>query len=877
MVQAEKIKKVAIDDEMKEAYLDYAMSVIVGRALPDVRDGLKPVHKRILYALKDLGITSSSSHKKSARIVGEVLGKYHPHGDTAVYDTLVRMAQDFSYRYPLVDGHGNFGSVDGDSAAAMRYTEARMARIADEMLRDIDKDTVDFRPNFDDTLEEPEVLPSRVPNLLINGSAGIAVGMATSIPPHNISEVIDALVKMIEESNLGVDDLMECISGPDFPTGGFIMNRDEVIKAYHTGRGRIRLRARTRLEEEDSDSPVIIVEELPYKVNKARLIEKIAELVKNEEIEGIRDLRDESDREGMRIVIECKRGVNPDILLNKLYKNTQLLITYSIIMLALVDGEPRVLSLKEILHHYLEHQKDVVRRRTSYDLKKAEARAHILAGYRIALDAIDDVVDLIKQAPDSDTAREELIASYGLSEKQAEAILSMQLKRLTALERDKIDDEYRELQETIAYLRSILASEEKLMEVIKEELLEIKDKFGDERRTTILNQEVSLEMEDLIEEEKIVVAFTHHGYIKRMPLDLYRSQHRGGKGIIGMSTREQDFVENIFATTTHHTFLFFTNRGQVYRLKGYQIPESSRQSRGTAVVNLLKLEEGERITAVIPVQDFSRSARLIMATRQGLIKKTDLEEYNTNYTGLKGIRLRENDELIAVRLLEEEAQVLSDESLEADKDLLPGNNGKPEDIMIVSRQGQAIRFSAAEVRSTSRNSMGVKAIELDDEDEVIGMGTISSGRDLFVITEQGYGKRTSLEEYRPQNRGGKGLKTARITAKNGPLAAMKIVQPGVDQELFVITREGIMIRLKVDEISCYSRNTQGVKIITLSQGDQVVSLASVIMEDEKEEGEKAEAEEDQGRGFFQLIPTPVVKRLTTRKLLLINLIYKWRS
>ena len=887
MVQAEKIKKVAIDDEMKEAYLDYAMSVIVGRALPDVRDGLKPVHKRILYALKDLGITSSSSHKKSARIVGEVLGKYHPHGDTAVYDTLVRMAQDFSYRYPLVDGHGNFGSVDGDSAAAMRYTEARMASIADEMLRDIDKDTVDFRPNFDDTLEEPEVLPSRVPNLLVNGSAGIAVGMATSIPPHNLSEVIDALVKMIEESNVGVDDLMNCISGPDFPTGGFIMNRDEVIKAYHTGRGRIRLRARTRLEEEDSDSPVIIVEELPYKVNKARLIEKIAELVKNEEIEGIRDLRDESDREGMRIVIECKRGVNPDILLNKLYKNTQLLITYSIIMLALVDGEPRVLSLKEILHHYLEHQKNVVRRRTSYDLKKAESRAHLLAGYRIALDAIDDVVDLIKQAPDSDTARQELIASYGLSEKQAEAILNMQLKRLTALERDKIDDEYRELQETIAYLRSILASEEKLMEVIKEELLEIKDKFGDERRTTILNQEVSLEMEDLIEEEKIVVAFTHYGYIKRMPLDLYRSQHRGGKGIIGMSTREQDFVENIFATTTHHTFLFFTNQGQVYRLKGYQIPEASRQSRGTAVVNLLKLEEGERITAVIPVQDFSSSARLIMATRQGLIKKTDLEAYNTNYTGLKGIRLREEDELIAVRLLEDGEQaeraadsetaadtgaevdtwasadsgteavsrepegdlVLPNETMVSGKGALPGNNGKPEDIMIVSRLGQAIRFSAAEVRSTSRNSMGVKAIDLAEEDEVIGMGTISSGQDLFVITEQGYGKRTSLEEYRPQNRGGKGLKTARITSRNGPLAAMKIVQPGVGQELFVITRDGIMIRLEVDEISCYSRNTQGVKIITLSEGDQVVSLASVIMDDEgeaaEEEGEEGEAAENQ--------------------------------
>ncbi len=825
MVEAEKIKKVAIDDEMKDAYLDYAMSVIVGRALPDVRDGLKPVHKRILYALNDLGITSSSSHKKSARIVGEVLGKYHPHGDTAVYDTLVRMAQDFSYRYPLVDGHGNFGSIDGDSAAAMRYTEARMAKIADEMLRDIDKDTVDFRPNFDDTLEEPEVLPARVPNLLVNGSSGIAVGMATSIPPHNLGEVVDALIKMIEETNVGVDDLIECISGPDFPTGGFIMNRDEVIKAYHTGRGKIRLRARSRIEEDEDNNnktPTIIVEELPYKVNKAKLIEKIADLVKDEKIAGIRDLRDESDREGMRIVIECKRGVNPDILLNKLYKNTQLLITYSVIMLALVDGEPRVLSLKEILHHYLEHQKNVIRRRTAYDLQKAEARAHILAGYRIALDAIDDVVEIIKKSPDSDTASKKLISSYGLSEKQANAILSMQLKRLTALERDKIDEEYRELQDKIAYLRSILASKEKLMEVIKEELIEIKEKFADERRTTILNQEISLEMEDLIEEENIVVAFTRHGYIKRMSLDLYRSQHRGGKGIIGMSTRENDFVENILASTTHQTFLFFTNQGQVYRLKGYQIPEAGRQARGTAIVNLLKLEEDERITTVIPVEDFENGDNLIMVTKEGLIKKTSLKEYNTNYTGLRGIKLREEDELVAVRLFKNKEEKSA------------GDKGEKGNIIIVTREGQAIRFNSREVRATSRNSMGVKAIDLAENDEVIGMGLTTAGEDLFVITEKGYGKRTSLSEYRTQSRGGKGLITAKITEKNGYLTSMKIVKSDSLQELFVITREGIMIRLEVDEISCFGRNTQGVKIISLNQGDEVVSLASVIMEEEEE-------------------------------------------
>lgn len=811
----ENIRQVAIDDEMKDAYLDYAMSVIVGRALPDVRDGLKPVHRRILYALKDLNITSRSAHKKSARIVGEVLGKYHPHGDTSVYDAMVRMAQDFSYRYPLVDGHGNFGSVDGDSAAAMRYTEARMAKISEELLKDIDKETVNFKGNFDDTLEEPEVLPARIPNLLINGSSGIAVGMATSIPPHNLEEVIEGVIKLIDNSNIGITELMESIKGPDFPTGGSIMNRDEIIKAYRTGRGKVRVRAKTRIIEQDSNSPTIIVDELPYQVNKAKLITKIADLVKDDKIDGIRDLRDESDRDGMRIVIELKNNANPDVLLNQLFKHTQLQDTFSVIMLALVDNQPRVLSLKEMLHHYLQHQKEVVRRRTIYDLNKAEDRAHILAGFRIALKDIDEVVELIKKAPDTDTASEQLQNKFSLSEKQSQAILSMQLKRLTGLERDKIESEYSELQETIAYLRGILASEEKLVKLIRDELLEIKETYKDERRTEILNQDVSLEIEDLIEEENIVVALTHFGYIKRMPLDTYRSQRRGGKGIIGISTREDDFVANIFTATTHRTFLFFTSDGQVYRLKGYQIPEAGRQARGTAIINLLDLEEGERINAIIPVKEFDEDRYLVKVTKHGIIKKTSLSEYDTNYTGLQGIQLRDDDELVDVKFAYND-----------------------EDIIITSRNGKSIRFPVDEIRDTARNSIGVKAIELEEDDEVIGIGLSNEGKDLFVISEKGYGKRTSLDEFRPQHRAGKGVITAKLSDKIGKIVESKVVDS--EQELLIITQDGIMIRVEIDDISCISRNTQGVRVISLNDGDRVVSLAKIDFDEEAENLEKEE-------------------------------------
>ncbi len=806
----ENIRQVAIDDEMKDAYLDYAMSVIVGRALPDVRDGLKPVHRRILYALKDLNITSRSSHKKSARIVGEVLGKYHPHGDTSVYDAMVRMAQDFSYRYPLVDGHGNFGSVDGDSAAAMRYTEARMAKISEELLKDIDKDTVNFKGNFDDTLEEPEVLPSRIPNLLINGSSGIAVGMATSIPPHNLEEVIEGVIKLIDNSNIGITELMESIKGPDFPTGGSIMNRDEIIKAYRTGRGKVRVRAKTRVIDRESSSPTIIVDELPYQVNKAKLITKIADLVKDEKLDGIRDLRDESDRDGMRIVIELKNNANPDVLLNQLFKHTQLQDTFSIIMLALVDNQPKVLSLKEMLHHYLQHQKEVVRRRTIYDLNKAEDRAHILAGFRIALKDIDEVVELIKKAPDSDTASQQLQDKFSLSERQSQAILSMQLKRLTGLERDKIESEYSELQETIAYLRSILSSEEKLVKLIRDELLEVKETYKDERRTDILNQDVSLDIEDLIEEENIVVALTHFGYIKRMPLDTYRSQRRGGKGIIGISTRENDFVANIFTATTHRTFLFFTSNGQVYRLKGYQIPEAGRQARGTAIINLLDLEEGEKINAIIPVEEFDEDRYLVKVTKQGIIKKTALSEYDTNYTGLQGIQIRDDDELVDVKFAYND-----------------------EDIIITSRNGKSIRFPVDDVRDTARNSIGVKAIDLEDDDEVIGIGLSNEGKDLFVITDNGYGKRTSLDEFRSQHRAGKGVITAKLSDKIGKLVQSKIVD--TEQELLIITQDGIMIRVEIDDISCISRNTQGVKVISLNEGDRVVSLAKIDFDEEEDE------------------------------------------
>jgi DNA gyrase subunit A len=815
--KAARVKKIDIDKEMRGSYLDYAMSVIVGRALPDVRDGLKPVHRRILFALNDLGMTPNKPHKKSARIVGEVLGKYHPHGDTAVYDTMVRMAQDFSYRYPLIDGHGNFGSVDGDSAAAMRYTEARMSPISQELLTDINKNTVDFTANFDDSLEEPEVLPARFPNLLVNGSSGIAVGMSTSIPPHNLGEVIDGVIELIENPDINTKDLMKIIKGPDFPTGGSIMGKGSIYRAYKNGRGKLTVRAKTRIEDLSSNRKQIIVDELPYKVNKARLIKKIADLVKNEKIEAISDIRDESDRDGMRIVIELKREATPTVVLNQLYKNSRLQITFSIIMIALVNKEPKVLSLKEILEHYLEHQKEVITRRTQYDLDKALDRAHILEGYKIALANIDEIVEMIKSAEDVESARINLMDVYELSETQADAILKMRLQSLTGLERDKIEKEYNELQEKIAYYRSILTDEAKLLEIIKEEIINLKNKYSDERKTSIEAGVTDLEIEDLIKEEQIVITMTKEGYIKRMPLDLYKSQRRGGKGVIGIKTKEEDFVENIFTTTTHYKFLFFTNQGRVYRLKGFQIPEAGRQARGTNIVNLLELQSDERITAVIPVKEFPEDCYLIMATKNGLIKKTSLEEYDTNYTGLIGINLREEDELIGVRVIEED-----------------------ENIILITQQAKAIHFNESDVRSVGRNSYGVRGIRLAEGDQVIDMGIDSEGKQLLVITEKGYGKRTPLSEYRIQNRGGKGILTANITDKNGPLASAQIVNE--DIEMMVITLDGIIIRVKASEISETSRNTIGVKIINVGEDDRVVSLAKINEDEISEEDEEIDKE-----------------------------------
>lgn len=816
--KAARVKKIDIDKEMRTSYLDYSMSVIVGRALPDVRDGLKPVHRRILYALNDLGMTHTKPHKKSARIVGEVLGKYHPHGDTAVYDTMVRMAQDFSYRYMLVDGHGNFGSIDGDSAAAMRYTEARMSPIASEMMTDINKDTVDFIPNFDESLEEPEVLPARFPNLLVNGTSGIAVGMSTSIPPHNLGEIIDGVIRLINNPEITTRELMGTIKGPDFPTGGQIMGRGSIYKAYKNGRGKLTVRAKTRVEDLSINRKQIIVDELPYQVNKARLIKKIADLVKDEKLEAISDIRDESDRDGMRVVIELKREATPKVVLNQLYKHSRLQVTFSVIMIALVDKEPKVLSLKEILEHYLEHQKEIISRRTKYDLDKALDRAHILEGYRIALANIDEIVEMIKNADEVETARINLMENYELSETQANAILRMRLQSLTGLERDKIESEYKDLQEKITYYRSILADESKLLEIIEEEILKIKDKYNDERRTLIMNRATDLELEDLIEEEQIVVTMTNQGYIKRMALDLYRSQRRGGKGVIGISTKEEDFVENIFTTTTHYKFLFFSNQGRVYRLKGYQIPETGRQARGTAIVNLLKLEENEKINTVIPVKEFPENAYLIMATKNGLIKKTALEEYDTNYTGLIAVNLRENDELIGVRIIE-----------------------KNENIFLITKNAKAIHFRENDVRSVGRNSYGVKGINLEEKDQVIDMGIDSAGEELLVITENGYGKRTPISDYRIQKRAGKGIITANITEKNGKLAAARIVDDSL--EMMVITQDGIIIRVAAAEISTTGRNTMGVKIINVGEDDKVVSLARInddILEEDDEDQEEKE-------------------------------------
>lgn len=797
-----------INEEMKHSYLDYAMSVIVGRALPDVRDGLKPVHRRILYAMHGLGITPDRPHRKSAYIVGEVLSKFHPHGDVAVYDTLVRLAQDFTCRYPLIDGHGNFGSVDGDAPAAMRYTEARMAKIATYMLQDIEKDTVDFVPNYDGTTKEPVILPARIPNLLINGSAGIAVGMATNIPPHNLREVIDGVIMLIDNRDAGIEDLMKVIHGPDFPTGGMIMGHDGIRSAYLTGRGSIKVRARASIETGDNGRQSIIVSEIPYLVNKARLIEKIAELVKDKKIEGIADLRDESDRRGMRIVIELKRDANPDVILNQLYRHTQMQDTFGVIMLALVDGEPRILNLRDVLYYYLEHQKEVLVRRTRFDLNRAEARAHIVEGLRIALDHIDEIIDIIRSSRTVEMAKNRLMLSFELSEKQAEAILDMRLQRLTGLERDKLEEEYGELLAKIAYLRSLLADENKILGVIKEELLEIKEKFGDPRRTVIVDEDVEFEEEDLIAQEDVVITITDRGYIKRMPLDTYRSQRRGGRGIHAMNVKENDFLEHLFITTTHHFLLFFTNKGKVYRLKVYEIPEASRQARGTAIVNLLYLDRGEYITAVIPVKEFVEGYYLFMSTRNGLVKKTALSEYDTSRRdGVIAISLDEEDELVNVALTD-------------------GN----EEIILGTRHGVVIRFHESDVRPYGRVSRGVRGIKLRPEDRVVAMDVVREDAELLVVTENGYGKRTRLAEYRLQSRGGTGLTGVKITDRNGPLVDLKVVRSG--EEIMLISAEGVMIRLKADDIPVMGRVTRGVLLMKLSEGDHVVAVARVAGDDE---------------------------------------------
>lgn len=805
----EKIIDRDINEEMKTAYISYAMSVIVQRALPDVRDGLKPVHRRILYAMHEDGITSDKPYRKCANTVGSVLGRYHPHGDASVYDAMVRMAQDFSLRYMLIDGHGNFGSIDGDGAAAMRYTEARMAKISNYMLADIEKNTVDFMPNYDDRLQEPTVLPARIPALLINGSNGIAVGMATNIPPHNLSEVIDGIIKVIEEDNITNEDLMQVIKGPDFPTGGQILGREGIREAYTTGRGKITVRAEAEIEEMSGNRQRIIVTSLPYQVNKARLIENISQLVRDKKIEGISDLRDESDRnDRVRIVVELKRDANAQVVLNQLYKNTQMQDTFGAIMLALVNGEPKILTLKQCIEHYLDHRKEVVVRRTRFELEKAEARAHILEGLKIALDNIDEVINIIRSSYDD--PKERLMERFGLTDIQAQAILDMRLKTLSGLQREKIEEEYNELMKLIAHLKEILASEKLIFDIIKEELIEVKEKFGDDRKTKIVAAADDFEMEDLIKEEQTVIALTHFGYIKRMPVDTYKSQRRGGKGITGIATREEDFVKQIFTASTHDMILFFSNKGKVYKLKGYEIPEAGRTAKGTAIVNLLSLDNGEKISAVIPIQNFAEGKYLLMATKNGLIKKTALKEYDsTRKTGLQGITLKEEDELISVRLTDGE-----------------------DNVVLVTREGICITFDEKDVRPIGRVSQGVIGIKLDKEDEVIGMESIVTGSKatLLAITENGFGKRTELDEYRVQARGGRGVITYKITPKTGKLVGIRIATG--EEDVMLITDTGTIIRLAVKDISVLGRSTQGVTLMRTNDGGKVVSIE--LVEEEQE-------------------------------------------
>lgn len=806
---AKKIIRVNIEKEMKKSYIDYAMSVIVSRALPDVRDGLKPVHRRILYSMDGLGLTPEKPYRKSAYIVGEVMGKYHPHGDASIYDALVRMAQDFSLRYMMVNGNGNFGSVDGDSPAAMRYTEAKMPKIAVEMLSDIDKNTVDFMPNYDEKIMEPTVLPAKVPNLLINGSSGIAVGMATNIPPHNLTEVINAIIRLVEEDNVTDEDLMAEIKGPDFPTGGIIVGKEGIRNAYLTGRGKIIVRAKTEIEEHGNGRYRIIVTELPYQVNKARLIENIADLVKDKRIDGISDLRDESDREGMRIVIELKRDANPKIVLNQLLKNTQMQDTFGAIMLALVKNEPKVLTLRQMLECYIDHRKEIIVRRTQFDLDKALARAHILEGLRIALDFIDEVIAIIRAAYDD--AAERLMKRFNLSEIQANAILEMRLKTLSGLQREKIDEEYKALMEQIERYRAILGSEKLVCDIIRDELLEMKSKYGDERRTQIIPAEGEMTNEDLIKEETTVVALTRFGYIKRMPIDTYKAQRRGGKGITGIQTREEDFVKQLFVTSTHDTILFFTNKGKVFRLKGYEIPEAGRTAKGTAIVNLLQLSGEEKVTAVIPIQQFAEGQYLLMATRGGIIKKTKLIDYNSGRkTGLQAIALKDGDELIDVRLTDGERNVV-----------------------MVTHEGMSITFAESDVKPVGRVSQGVIGIRLSEGDYVIGMEPIYNEKAyLLAITENGFGKRTELEEYRVQIRAGKGVITYKTTPKTGKVIGIDVVDDNDD--VMLITDKGTIIRLEVANISVLGRSTQGVTLMRTSDGGKVVSMAKVKFEEDLE-------------------------------------------
>lgn len=806
-----KVIPVDINKEMKKCYIDYAMSVIVGRALPDVRDGLKPVHRRILYSLQGLGLTPEKGYRKCARIVGDVLGKYHPHGDSSVYDALVRMAQDFSMRYMLVDGHGNFGSVDGDSAAAMRYTEAKMNKISVEILRDINKNTVDFMPNFDGEEQEPVVLPSRFPNLLVNGLSGIAVGMATNIPPHNLGEIIDGTIMLIDNPETSVLDLMTKIKGPDFPTGGIIMGKAGIRAAYETGKGKIVVRADAEIEEE-SGRHRIIVTEIPYQVNKARLIENIADLVKDKKITGISDLRDESDREGMRIVIELKKDANPSVVLNLLYKHTKLQDTFGVIMLALVDNEPRVLNLKEILSNYIDFQKEVVTRRTVFDLNKAEARAHILEGLKIALDNIDEVISIIRNSKTTEIAKNTLMERFGLSEKQSQAILEMRLRRLTGLERDKIEEEYNELMKLIEYLNSILASEEKLLGVIKDELIEIKNKYSDERRSKIEKVVNEIDIEDLIQEEEVVITLTNSGYIKRIPSDTYSSQRRGGKGIQAMTTKEDDFVEHIMITSTHSDVLFFTNRGRVYKLRAYEIPEAGRQAKGTNIINLIAIEQDEKIQTVLTVADGKKEGFLFMGTKQGIVKKTHISEFkNLRKNGLIAISLKDGDELLKVK-----------------------NTYGDANIIVVTQNGYAVRFNEQNVRAMGRTASGVKAINLKDDDIAVCMDIAVDDEELLVISENGFGKRTPIKEYKVQNRGGVGLITYKISEKTGKLVGATVCK--VDDELMLINSSGVAIRINVSDISVTSRSAMGVTLMRTSDTEKVVAIAKILSnDDEKEE------------------------------------------